>query len=457
VGRSLLDVVDTHDRLQQLGVGLGSAKEQIDTTTPAGRLQFQMLAGFAEFERATTRERTQDGLHRALRNGKQPGRVPYGYRISEDGEFEVVEDEARIVSQLFTNVAEGSSIYREVQRLNREGVPAPGYRNARAGAPRMHGRRWNSTCVSEMLRSPTYIGKHRAKVNGGKETITRDVPPIVTRELFERTKEAAKRNRRTRVGRDGNPQGLRHYLLSGLIRCGVCGKHCTANSVKDRKDPEKRWQYYACSDGRGGEWTKKGPEGHARYIPADWLEEVVWKDVRGFIENPGDYLSRIRDEIAGDANTDIAELERRRDDYATRLAAKQAERTRYIEIAARNPDLPAEKIDAHMADLRTQVDNLAMLLEHTESELAQRRAQVEVADTTETWLRKLKGRMHEVEGDTEEHFFKRRQLAQLLVSRIVIEARRKVSQRRSASPTASMTRRSGGRNFAECPETQASS
>jgi site-specific DNA recombinase len=67
VGRSLLNVVDAHDRLEVLGVELRSAKEQLETTTPAGRLQFQMLAGFAQFKRATIRERTQDGLHRALR------------------------------------------------------------------------------------------------------------------------------------------------------------------------------------------------------------------------------------------------------------------------------------------------------------------------------------------------------------------------------------------------------
>ena len=99
IGRSLLNVVDAHDRLEALCIGLRSAKEQLETNTPAGRLQFQMPAGFAEFERASIRERAQDGLHRALRAGKQPGRVPYGYRIGEQsGSFEVVEDEARIVA-----------------------------------------------------------------------------------------------------------------------------------------------------------------------------------------------------------------------------------------------------------------------------------------------------------------------------------------------------------------------
>jgi site-specific DNA recombinase len=229
VGRSLLNVVDAHDRLEALGVGLRSAKEQIETTTPAGRLQFQMLAGFAEFERATIRERTQDGLHRALRAGKQPGRVPYGYRIGDDGSFEVVEDEAHIVAQIFTNIAEGSTIYREVIRLNDLGVPGPGYRIAHK--ERVPGERWNSTTVSDMLASTTYVGRHEVKANGGQDSIIREVPAIVTTALRERARRALSENRRTPVGRDGKPTRGRRYLLSGLIRCAVCGNPCTAHSA----------------------------------------------------------------------------------------------------------------------------------------------------------------------------------------------------------------------------------
>jgi site-specific DNA recombinase len=220
---------------------------QVETTTPAGRLQFQMLAGFAEFERGTIRERTQDGLHRALRAGKQPGRVPYGYRIGGDGSFEVVEDEARVLAQIFTNIAEGSTLYREVKRLNDEGVPAPGY--CISGKERVPGRRWNITAVSIMLNSPTYIGKHEVKVNGGEEVIVREVSPMVTSALWERARRVLAENRRTPVGRDAKRVGRRRFLLSGLIRCDVCGSPCTAHSVKNGG---KRWQYYACNDGRSG-------------------------------------------------------------------------------------------------------------------------------------------------------------------------------------------------------------
>jgi site-specific DNA recombinase len=98
LGRSLLVIVDAHERLETSGVSLRSATEPIDTSNPSGRLIFQMLASFAEYERGTIRERTQAGLHRALRNGKFSGRIPYGYRRSPDEtSLTLVEEEARIV------------------------------------------------------------------------------------------------------------------------------------------------------------------------------------------------------------------------------------------------------------------------------------------------------------------------------------------------------------------------
>src|SRR5918993_900197 len=95
LGRTLLVIVDAHDRLQEAGVALRSATEPIDTSTPSGRLIFQMLASFAEYERGTIRERTQAGQRRAFREGKHTGCIPYGYDIDEGGAFVVVEEEAR--------------------------------------------------------------------------------------------------------------------------------------------------------------------------------------------------------------------------------------------------------------------------------------------------------------------------------------------------------------------------
>jgi site-specific DNA recombinase len=55
-GQSLLGIVDAHDRLEAIGVTLRCTAEPVDTSTPSGRLIFQMPASFAEYERGTIRE-----------------------------------------------------------------------------------------------------------------------------------------------------------------------------------------------------------------------------------------------------------------------------------------------------------------------------------------------------------------------------------------------------------------
>jgi site-specific DNA recombinase len=140
LGRSLLVIVDAHDRLDALGVSLRSGHEPIDTSTASGRLIFQMLASFAEYDRENIRERTQAGLHRAFKNGKHLGAIPFGYDVGEDGAFVVVEDEARLVREIIANVAGGGTLYSEAKRLNDEGEPSPGRKYR--GRPREHGPAW---------------------------------------------------------------------------------------------------------------------------------------------------------------------------------------------------------------------------------------------------------------------------------------------------------------------------
>jgi DNA invertase Pin-like site-specific DNA recombinase len=66
LGRSVTDLIDLVARIEKLGVDLIVLHQHIDTSTAAGRAFFQMVAVFAEFERAMIRERTLDGLEAAL-------------------------------------------------------------------------------------------------------------------------------------------------------------------------------------------------------------------------------------------------------------------------------------------------------------------------------------------------------------------------------------------------------
>ena len=60
--------------LEHCGVDLYLDQQAIDTTTPAGRLMFQITGAFAEFERSVIRQRINAGLKRAVEQGKQLGR-----------------------------------------------------------------------------------------------------------------------------------------------------------------------------------------------------------------------------------------------------------------------------------------------------------------------------------------------------------------------------------------------
>jgi DNA invertase Pin-like site-specific DNA recombinase len=74
LSRSLKDVLHIMERIAAAGAGFRSLTENIDTTTPAGRMMMQMVGSFAEFERAMIRERTSAGLAVARAEGRVGGR-----------------------------------------------------------------------------------------------------------------------------------------------------------------------------------------------------------------------------------------------------------------------------------------------------------------------------------------------------------------------------------------------
>ncbi len=74
LSRSLKDVLHIMERIAAVGAGFQSMTENIDTTTPAGRMMMQMVGSFAEFERAMIRERTSAGLAAARAEGRVGGR-----------------------------------------------------------------------------------------------------------------------------------------------------------------------------------------------------------------------------------------------------------------------------------------------------------------------------------------------------------------------------------------------
>jgi DNA invertase Pin-like site-specific DNA recombinase len=81
LGRSLMDLLDTLSELDAVCVALVLHQQAIDTTTPAGRMFFQVTGAFAEFERGMIRSRVMAGLERARSRGVRLGRPRTGAKV----------------------------------------------------------------------------------------------------------------------------------------------------------------------------------------------------------------------------------------------------------------------------------------------------------------------------------------------------------------------------------------
>ena len=87
--------------------------------------------------------------------------------------------------------------------------------------------------------------------------------------------------------------------------------------------------------------------------------------MRRFLKDPGEVLERLREQH--DAADDAGELEARRKELAKRLAAKQAEKDRYVRAYAQG-HISEEELDAYLAELKKQTDNLRDMLASVEAE-----------------------------------------------------------------------------------------
>lgn len=105
LSRSLQDLLTLVDRIRAAGAGFRSLAEDIDTTTPAGRLVFHVFASIAQFERERIAERTREGLEAARRRGRVGGRPP-ALSAEQKKEVQRLRDEDR------RSIAELARIFR---------------------------------------------------------------------------------------------------------------------------------------------------------------------------------------------------------------------------------------------------------------------------------------------------------------------------------------------------------
>ena len=160
LARRTVLVLDLVDQLDSCGVELVSVKEQLDTSTPAGRFVLAMFAALAQLERDTIVARTTDGRNqRGMIDGERGGKTPYGYRRLRNGTgkaagVEIVESEATIVRRIFDARRDGLSLRAIADELNYNVGPA--IPTASGGAT------WRHSTVQSILANETaYKGGQR--------------------------------------------------------------------------------------------------------------------------------------------------------------------------------------------------------------------------------------------------------------------------------------------------------
>jgi DNA invertase Pin-like site-specific DNA recombinase len=86
-GRSLKHLVNSLAQLESLGVAFISLRDNLDLTTPSGRLMFHVIGAMAQFERALIQERVKAGLRNARAKGQRLGRPRLAINTTKVGKL----------------------------------------------------------------------------------------------------------------------------------------------------------------------------------------------------------------------------------------------------------------------------------------------------------------------------------------------------------------------------------
>lgn len=236
--RFVRSVGDLHELLQlmeQYDVKFKSATEIFDTTSATGRLFITLIATLAQWERETIAERVYMGMSKKAEQGERNGApAPFGYDLI-DGKLILNKEEAKWVQYIFDRY-ESVGAQRIAQELNRNGVRTK------------RDETWSDFSVRYVLRNPIYAGYVRwnyetsskgYRKKTGSEIIVpinqEDFQAIVTKEKYDYIQELLKQ-RSAMAFRSDN-----FYPFSGVAKCARCGYGMTGNTK-----PKNGYRYYKC-------------------------------------------------------------------------------------------------------------------------------------------------------------------------------------------------------------------
>lgn len=288
LSRKLEDVLKIVNLLEKNNITFKSYSEPFETDTPAGRMQFQMMALIGEFERGTIAQNVKMGMIAKAKSGNWCGGRVLGYDLVPNNspeeekkgknKLEINEKEAEIVRFIFNEYSKGKGYKAITNKMNKLGYKTKKGNNFSVGS------------IRDILTNPVYIGEIRYNVRQNwSEKRRRNINPnpirvkgkheaIIDRELWDKVQLIleSKKGKPSRIY-DGE------YPLTGILRCPKCGAGMvisrTTNTLAD--GTKKRIAYYCC-----GNWKNKGTSVcNSNTIRVDKANEYVFKKIEELVSN----------------------------------------------------------------------------------------------------------------------------------------------------------------------------
>ena len=379
-GRNAADVLSSLQKMQDYGVNLICVEDGIDSSKDAGKLMISVLSAVAEIERENILVQTMEGRRQKAREGRwNGGFAPYGYQLV-NGELIIAEDEAeiiRIIYDKFVNTMMGMAAIAAF--LNNSG-----YKKKLRQNNTIEG--FSTSFVKGVLDNPIYCGKlafgrrKNEKIPGTrneyhivkqKEYMLNDGihEAIISEEMWNQ----AHRKRQETGVLQAKTHSLEHeHILSGIIKCPVCGSGMYGN-VNRKKHPDrgyyKDYFYYACKH-------RKLVDGHRCTYKRQWNEDrinaAVEEIIRKFMKNPK-FEHEIRKQIG--SSIDTSELDREYDGFKDRLSQKTGAKNRladqmdHLSVSDKNYDKKYNDMQERLDKLYDEITDIENAMEEVETRL----------------------------------------------------------------------------------------
>lgn len=229
--RNTVTLLQTTREFKALGVDIFFEEQNIHTRSSDGELMMTILASYAQEESRSASENQRWRIRRNFEQGIPWNGTLLGYRI-EDGQYTVVPGEADTVRRIFSMYLSGLSLETIAKQLNEDGIPT-----RRGGC-------WQRTAVTKVLSNYAYTGNlilqktyrenylsKQPRRNNGERIrylVENTHEPIISKEMFQTVQEERERRARQFVHNTA-PNSV--YAFTGLLTCGICGKHYRRKST----------------------------------------------------------------------------------------------------------------------------------------------------------------------------------------------------------------------------------